>query len=216
MITKNFPFPSSAVPCLSDAVFFFRFSLFALVHSLLALPSLKVWIVGQNRHLARCYRLYYNMISLVMFSWLMAAIRGSAVLYVAPGVWSLVLYAIQLFALLQLFVCLRQTGMAAFLGISHTPDDAPETSRLITTGWYRIVRHPLYLLSLLFLICNPVITSFGLLFTLLAGGYFLLGACLEERRLLAEFGSEYREYQHRVPFILPRIFRRTPHFPEKA
>jgi protein-S-isoprenylcysteine O-methyltransferase Ste14 len=200
---------------MSDAVHIvLRFFLFALSHSLLAIPSLKVRIIGQNRHLNRYYRLYYNGISLVLFGWLMAAFRGGAVLFVAPGIWSLILYTVQLVAFLQLLICLRQTGLGAFLGISRAPEGDSERSRLITTGWYRVARHPLYLLSMLFLICNPVVTTFGLLFTLLAGAYFLFGACLEEKRLLAEFGSEYREYQHRVPCIMPRIFRRTPHSPE--
>ena len=33
--------------------------------------------------------------------------------------------------------------------------------------------------------------------------YFVIGAILEERKLVAEFGEEYREYQKRVPMLVP-------------
>jgi protein-S-isoprenylcysteine O-methyltransferase Ste14 len=41
-----------------------------------------------------------------------------------------------------------------------------------------------------------------LLFTL----YFYLGSIFEERRLLAEFGDAYQDYQRRVPRFIPTRF----------
>lgn len=195
--------------CVSNvAQFLFRFSLFALVHSILAIPSLKNRYVEGNRHLRRCYRCYYNMISLALFGWTMAAYSNSDVLYVVPGVWSLVLYGLQMVFLMVLFACVRQTGVAEFLGVADMASAGRKPPTLVTNGWYRVVRHPLYLFSLLFLLCNPVITTRWLLLTLLSGAYFLIGAVLEEKRLLREFGGEYRGYQRAVPFILPRLFSR--------
>jgi protein-S-isoprenylcysteine O-methyltransferase Ste14 len=152
--------------------------------------------------------LYYNLISLVLLGWVMAAFRNSAVLYVVPGVWSLVLYFMQMVFLFILVACARQTGIAAFLGVSKITPDSSTTLLLVTNGWYRVVRHPLYLFSLLFLLSNPVISTRWLALTLMSAVYFLIGALLEERRLLLEFGNEYRAYQRAVPFMIPSIFTR--------
>jgi methanethiol S-methyltransferase len=193
----------------SDVVLFlFRFSLFAVVHSVLAIPSLKKRLAGLNSNLCRFYRLYYNIVSVVLFGWVMAAFRNSAILYIVPGVWSLVLYFMQMVFLIILAVCVRQTGVAEFIGVSGMSPDRLSTTKLVTNGWYRVVRHPLYLFSILFLLCNPVISARWLLLTLISVAYFLVGALLEESRLLQEFGSEYQAYQRTVPFIIPRIFTR--------
>lgn len=194
---------------MSDAVpFIFRFFLFAVVHSILAIPSLKRRVAGKNNHLKRFYRVYYNLVSLALFGWTMAVFRTATVLYVVPGVWSLVLYFMQMLFLIILFACTRQTGIAEFLGVSRLSAAGVQTHTLITSGCYRVVRHPLYLYSLLFLLCNPVISARWLLLTLFSAIYFVIGACLEEYRLVLEFGNEYRAYQHAVPFMIPRIFPR--------
>lgn len=194
--------------CVPDVtVFLFRFFLFAAVHSILAIPHLKIQFAGRSCHLRRFYRLYYNIISLLLFGWVMAAFRNSGVLYAVPGVWCYVLYFLQLIFLMILFVCVCQTGAAEFIGISKKSDDELKTPRLVTNGWYRVVRHPLYLFSMLFLLANPVMNVRWLLLTLASAVYFFIGARLEENRLLQEFGSEYEAYKNKVPFIIPRIFK---------
>jgi protein-S-isoprenylcysteine O-methyltransferase Ste14 len=194
---------------MSDAVqFVFRFFLFVLVHSLFAIPLLKERVVERNRHLRRFYRLYYNVASLVVFGWVMSVFRNSTVLYVVPGVWSLVMHAMQVIFFIVLIGCVRQTGIAEFLGVNQVTHDGVQTPRLVTDGGYRVVRHPLYLFSILIFFCNPVISVRWLLLSVLSTVYFLAGACLEERRLLKEFGNEYLIYQRMVPFILPRLFPR--------
>lgn len=189
-------------------LFIFRFLLFALVHSVLAIPSLKKRCTGQSSHLRSFYRLYYNLVSFVLFGWVMATLRNSVVLYVVPGVWSLALYFMQIVFLIILVVCARQTGVAEFLGVTGKAPDKLKIPKLITDGCYRVVRHPLYLFSMLFLLSNPVISVRWVLLTLLSAVYFPVGALLEERRLLQEFGDEYRAYQLTVPFMIPRIFIR--------
>ena len=194
---------------MSDAILFlFRFAVFAIIHSVFALPSIKKLSTRHSFHLGRFYRFYYNIVSLVLFGWVMATLRNSDVLYVVPGVWSLVLYFLQLLFLILLFVCVSQTGIAEFLGVSKLTSDVLKSPGLITNGCYRIVRHPLYLISTLFLLSNPVISVRWLLLTIVSVVYFLVGALLEEKRLVLEFGDEYRAYQSNVPFIIPRMFSR--------
>jgi len=78
--------------------------------------------------------------------------------------------------------------------------------RLITTGAYGVVRHPVYLGALLIWIGLPLafthVTTFALAVLYVIPGY-LLYLRSEEAMMLASFGDEYREYQRQVPRLLP-------------
>jgi len=176
---------------------------------LFAAKRVKKLIGGTIGKEPRFYRLIYNLGSFVMFAWVMASYRNSPVLYYAPGVWSLVIYLIQIVIASMLFNCIRQTGTADFLGLSQIRATTSSGRHLVTSGCYAIVRHPLYLLSTIFMILNPVMTVQWLLLTILSAIYFISGALIEERRLIATFGDEYRRYQQSVPFMIPfwRVFR---------
>lgn len=181
--------------------FILRFILFAAVHSLFATAWAKKILHGTDR---QGYRLCYNGASVVMFGWVMAAYRHSEVLYVVPGVSSLIMYLLQLVIVLLLVSCLRETGVGEFLGI------AKRTSNSFTnSGWYSVVRHPLYFFSFLFMVLNPVMTAQWLILTIMGTVYFIIGGVIEERRLTAEFGETYRNYQQRVPFFIPGFTRRA-------
>lgn len=140
-----------------------------------------------------------------MIFWVMAAYRTSPVLYFAPGIWSLVLYGAQMIVLVMLAGCVRQTGFARFAGILRIRSGTNPAPELITDGWYGKVRHPLYLLSTLFMILNPVMTAQWLLLTILSLAYFIIGGVIEERRLIKEFGESYLKYRQQVPFMFPSI-----------
>lgn len=139
-----------------------------------------------------------------MFIWVMASYRNSPVLYYVPGIWSLIVYLIQLVIAVIIFNCVRQTGTAEFLGFRQIVAPATSSRQLVTSGCYGIVRHPLYLFTILFMILNPVMTAQWLLLTLLSTIYFIVGAVVEERRMVAKFGDEYLRYQKTVPFLIPR------------
>ena len=178
--------------------FILRFLLFAMVHSLFASTWVKSIFHGTN---SRKYRLYYNAASLVMFGWVMATCRHSDVLYFIPGVWSLIMHLLQLVVAAILVSCLRQTGVGEFFGFKST------SGTFTRTGWYSIVRHPLYFFSSLFMVLNPVMTSQWLMLTILSTAYFIIGGLIEERRLTIEFGEEYRHYRQQVPFFIPNPAR---------
>ena len=201
-VSKEHPLPDYAV-------FILRFCLFACAHSLFASQWVKCTFTGCSTREPRSYRLIYNLASVFVFAWVMAAYRNSPVLYFVPGIMSLFMYLLQVVILGILVSCVRRTGMAEFLGFRPSNTSTP---RLETGGWYAVVRHPLYLFSILFLILNPVMTAQWLLLTIISTLYFVAGALIEERRLVAQFGEEYRRYRQEIPFMIPwpRRLKRPP------
>lgn len=188
---------------MSDKISFIaRFILFAGVHSLFAAVWVKKALHGSDRP---GYRLCYNCASLVLLGWVMSAYGHSDVLYVAPGVTSLIMYALQLGIIGILASCLRQTGIGEFLGFTRRT-----STSFTSTGLYSMVRHPLYFFSILFMVMNPVVTAQWLILTIMGTVYFIIGALIEEKRFTAEYGDAYRRYQQNVPFIIPTLSRRVP------
>lgn len=184
--------------------FIIRFTAFAAIHSILASTRLKERIQQIVGRRLRSYRLLYNLLSLLMFTWVMLAYRHPPVLYFVPGIWSLFMYLLQFVLAIALFKCLQQSNISDFLGIKQLKQQETEV-KLITVGFYAVVRHPLYLLSILFLVCNPVMTAQWMILTICSSIYFIIGARIEEKRYLRDFGDEYRLYQQNVPFIIPNL-----------
>ncbi len=185
--------------------FILRLTFFYLIHSLFASPRLKSRIeISAGRSLPG-YRLTYNLVSMLIFVWVMLAWQSTKVLFIAPGIWSLVMYGIQFTILSIGFICLRQTGLGSFIGTSM---DKP--TKIITSGCYGIVRHPLYLLGILFLLFNPVITTRWIVLSIVTIPYFIFGALIEEKRMIQILGESYRKYQNEVPFIIPCFKLKTP------
>ena len=72
---------------------------------------------------------------------------------------------------------------------------------------YRWVRHPLYSFCLLMIWSCPDLTADRLLFNVLWTAWIIVGTVLEERDLVAAFGETYRNYQRRVPMLIPYRLR---------
>lgn len=85
---------------------------------------------------------------------------------------------------------------------------ARQKNQLVTTGLYHYVRHPQYTGLFLGLFGEGIVhwpTLFSVaIFPIIVLAYFLL-ARSEERKVLEQFGDEYRAYQARVPMFIPRI-----------
>jgi protein-S-isoprenylcysteine O-methyltransferase Ste14 len=81
----------------------------------------------------------------------------------------------------------------------------PKPMPFTVAGPYRWVRHPLYLFMILMIWPCPDLTTDRLLFDLLWTSWIVVGSYFEERDLIVEFGDAYREYQKKVPMLVPLL-----------
>lgn len=180
---------------------FSALALWSAVHSFLA-SRLAKDLFG----MARFYRLAFNGFAVLSFApilYLLITLDDS-ILYRAIAPWSYLLRGGQGAAAFLAILAFLQTNPLDFIGLSQL-FDANAAPRLTTRGLYRLVRHPLYLFSILILWLTPTMSANGLALNIGATLYFIFGAKLEEKKLLQEFGEEYAAYQRRAPFLFPRF-----------
>jgi protein-S-isoprenylcysteine O-methyltransferase Ste14 len=97
---------------------------------------------------------------------------------------------------------LRQ-GWRAFKAVPYTHPP------FVQRGLYQHVRHPIMLGFLLAFWATPDMTQGHLLFSIATTAYIVIGILLEERDLVRFIGESYRQYQQRVPMLLPGSKRGT-------
>jgi len=184
---------------------------FGVVHSTLASSYVKSYAVrlfGQKG--SRYYRLFFviaaAITSLAYFA--PVVLLKDAPLYQIPLPWRYLTLLIQLGAGILVIIALFQTSLLHFSGLSALMGDKSTADHLITNGFYRYTRHPIYLFSLILLWLFPVMTWNRLALAIGVTVYTLIGSLLEERRLVAQFGQEYLEYKAKTPWLIPNPFKR--------
>jgi protein-S-isoprenylcysteine O-methyltransferase Ste14 len=89
-------------------------------------------------------------------------------------------------------------------GTPMTQKDEPE---LVTSGPYRLVRHPIYSGVLVAGVGTALALSwFWLVAVGLAGIYFIYSATVEERYLTREFPDAYPAYKRATKMLVPLVF----------
>jgi protein-S-isoprenylcysteine O-methyltransferase Ste14 len=153
------------------------------------------------------YRLLYNGFSLLTFLPLviLAQILPDRFLYAIPAPWIYLTLVIQATAAMGLLLALLQTDPLAFAGLSQPFRGDEGAGQLITSGMYRLVRHPLYSTGLVILWLAPQVTVNRLVLIVSLTLYLVIGAYFEERKLLRDFGPAYAEYKSRTPMFIPGL-----------
>lgn len=96
-------------------------------------------------------------------------------------------------------------GHLNFRTFAGIPEIGNEDTALIESGPFKIIRHPRYLMVVVSTIGWAIVTNFSGAYITAAAFFVCLFLIikLEERELLARFGDAYRDYQKRVPMLIP-------------
>ena len=114
-------------------------------------------------------------------------------------------------AVLALTGALLAAWAKARLGRLFSPQlGVQREHRLITSGPYAVVRHPMYLGIIDFLIGSSIFWNDVALFgvALLFIVYFRAQIRIEEQLFARHFGAEWTAYRERTPRLFPRLSRR--------
>jgi protein-S-isoprenylcysteine O-methyltransferase Ste14 len=136
---------------------------------------------------------------------LLVLLTGTEAWPLALRVLGAALIAAGLIALVDVFRRFAHEG-------AGTPSPAAPTQRLIATGAYRHVRHPMYVATAAVVVGEGLLLGAPVL--LVAAAVYLaamaaLSHWVEEPRLRARFGAEHEAYRRAVPGWIPRL-RRLP------
>jgi protein-S-isoprenylcysteine O-methyltransferase Ste14 len=109
-----------------------------------------------------------------------------------------------LFALGLCFAVWARLHIGRNWGQPMSRKDEPE---LVTSGPYRLVRHPIYSGILTAGVGTAVgLNWFWLVPVALAGSYFIYGATVEERYLSEQFPDTYPAYKRSTRMLVPFVF----------
>ena len=125
----------------------------------------------------------------------------------------------QMIAWMLLVACLVPLimGLKILRGHGRPAEERPEdpsllafekTTRLVNTGVYAYIRHPLYssLLLLTWGIFFKALSLVGLVLALVATTFLVATAQADERECISFFGNEYQEYMQRTKRFIPFLF----------
>lgn len=181
--------------------------LFAIQHTIMARPAFKEWwtkIIPPAAERSTFVLLGTALLALMAWQWrplptLVWSVESPAAVGVLSAIslagWGVVLISTFLIDHFHLFG-LTQSVLHA-LG---RPSEGPVFKERL---FYRWVRHPLMLGFLIAFWATPVMSQGHLLFAVVTTIYVLIALQIEERTLVYLHGEHYRDYQRRVPMLLP-------------
>jgi methanethiol S-methyltransferase len=182
-------------------------SVYCILHSLMASSGFKQKLVSLLGTRFKYYRLFYTLFAFLFLVFILyyqfnietsRAFESSYYTRLAG-----ILFGIS--GLIIMITCIKKY----FMSLSGLLSLVKETSynTLIITGIHKYVRHPLYLGTFGFIwgafLCYPFWTI--LIADTIITLYTLIAIRFEEDKLVKEYGNSYKEYQQRVPKLIPSI-----------
>jgi len=198
--------PASLPPLAAGAIDLGLITLFSLQHSIMARPGFKRrWTRIIPQHLERST---YVLIGAVMTTLLVAAwqpIEGQ--LWKVTGGGMIALYSLAAAGYLMVPLCSFLTDHFELFGLRKVAEYAfgwlQPKAEFEQRGLYKIVRHPMMVGWIVAFWATPYMTAGHLLFAATMTTYILIAIHFEERDLANKHGQAYREYQARVPKLVP-------------
>jgi methanethiol S-methyltransferase len=181
-----------------------------IIHSLLNIEGIVGKVLPPGSRIRPYYRLLYSLgsaVTLMLVYWITPRERDIP-LWEWDGPLVVVQGAVWAVALVMGYLSFRFISIWNFLGftalgIGRSGGESPD--KLITSGIYGETRNPLFLAGLL-LLWTRDLTLTGLVINIILSLYLLIGARIEEKRLVRKFGDDYVKYMSRVPRFIPRRF----------
>ncbi len=182
------------------------------LHSALAINSLKRVLEKYAGKFYRYYRLCYSIFAFVTLGWLLyyQFILPSTLFWENKILRYLSSLPLAISGGLIMVICIKKyfyelSGVQAF-----DKSNKVQAITLQQSGLHSIVRHPLYLgtLMLVWGIFLYLPSTNNLIACSIISIYVLIGIELEERKLLIEYGDQYRIYQQHVAKLVPGMRRK--------
>jgi methanethiol S-methyltransferase len=183
--------------------------LWCALHSALVTKTVTDYMKQKLGYQYRFYRLFYNIVSLVTIAPLLyysVSHRGPLV-FRWEGSLVIVKYLLLAMSIYLFIAGAKHYSMWQFFGIhqiktGQTGHTLSEYNTFDAAGILGAVRHPWYTGGIMIIWSSDIFLS-TLLYNIVISIYFVIGAFLEERKLLLEFGERYREYQKNVSMFIP-------------
>ncbi len=180
--------------------------LFALQHSGMARSGFKRWWTRVvPKPIERSTYVLFASLALALLFWQWRPIGG--VVWSVGGVWRPVLLGVSLAGWGIVFISTWLTShwdlfglRQAWLYMKGEPQSGLELSM---RGFYRMVRHPIYLGFTIAFWATPTMTVGHMVFAVGTLAYMLMAIQLEERDLLRIYGDAYQAYRQRVSMLFP-------------
>ncbi len=155
------------------------------------------------------YRLAYNLwagLHIAAVWALGGALIGDQPYDLEPGVAG-AMTGIGVLGVVVLVLALQEYDLGRFSGMAQIRAQMKgitlsEDEPLITGGLHLFVRHPLYL-GVYLILWGRATGDFGLATAVWGSVYLVIGAAFEDRKLLALYGDEFRDYKDRIPAVIP-------------
>ncbi len=182
-------------------------TLWCFIHSFLASPGIKRSVIHTLRIIPQWYRLFYNFLAIAGFfgiaffqSRLQDDLFMSTNLLIKAGGETIFILGV-----IFILFSLREYNLKAFAGLSSEDRD----KKLVISGLNKYIRHPLYFATIMMILgwfmmrpTNTNLIACGILIT-----YTFVGAWIEEKKLITDFGSDYEKYRSETGMWLPKLMR---------
>lgn len=187
----------------------FFWILYFVVHSILASDPSKDFIKNKIAYIFPFYRITYNLIALFTLFFVLKyqnSISSDTIFQEILAI-QFIGYAITFKGVALGILAFKNYSGMEFIGLDFSRK--PRSNILNTSGLNKYVRHPLYFSALLivwgYFLTNSAVTN--LIMNCVITAYLIIGTRLEERKMIQEFGEEYKQYIKQVPMLLPiKIF----------
>ncbi len=157
------------------------------------------------------YRLFYNsfsLLTLIVPLYYMLTIESGQV-FSWEGIMQIPRFTLLLSALILFREGSKKYDIGFFLGIKQLKTGRSNTllngeGLFFPTGIFGVIRHPWYAGSLLLVWSGlAVYTASTTITASILSIYLVMGTFLEERKIVAEYGESYRNYQKDVSMLFP-------------